>query len=48
MIGRRISDLSSSEEIFNQAAPLYNQALKNKEISYSGRNGRRNKNVKER
>ena len=29
MISRRISDLSSSEEIFNQAAPIYNQALRN-------------------
>ena len=29
MIGRRISDLSSSEEIFNQSAPIYNQALSN-------------------
>ena len=29
MISRRISSLSSSEEIFNQAAPIYNQALRN-------------------
>ena len=29
MISRRISDLSSNEEIFNQAAPIYNQGLKN-------------------
>ena len=29
MISRRISNLSSSEEIFNQAAPIYNQALRN-------------------
>ena len=29
MIGRRISDLSSNENIFDQAAPIYNQALKN-------------------
>ena len=29
MIGRRISDLSSNENIFNQSAPIYNQALKN-------------------
>ena len=50
MIGRRISDLSSNEEIFNQAAPLYNQALRNsgfnEEISYSERNARRNKGRK--
>ena len=50
MIGRRISDLSSNEEIFNQAAPLYNQALRNsgfnEEISYSERNPRRNKGRK--
>ena len=29
MIGRRISDLSSNENIINQSAPIYNQALKN-------------------
>ena len=28
MIGRRISDLSSNEQIFDQAAPIYNQAKK--------------------
>lgn len=29
MISNRISDLSSSEEIFNSVAPIYNQALRN-------------------
>ena len=29
MIGKRISDLSSSEEIFDSVAPLYNQGLRN-------------------
>ena len=41
MVGRRISDLSSSEEIFKQAAPIYNQALRNsgfnEEIKFSKR-----------
>lgn len=50
MIGRRISDLSSSEEIFKLAAPLYNQALKNsgfnEDISYSERNETRNRGRK--
>merc|ERR1719422_2180163 len=39
MISNRISDLSSSEEIFKSVAPLYNQALKNsgftEEIKFS-------------
>ena len=38
MIGHRISDLSSSEEIFNSVAPIYNQGLQNsgftEEIKY--------------
>ena len=38
MISRRVSDLSSSEEIFNQVAPTYNAGLKNagfdEEIEY--------------
>ena len=38
MISRRVSDLSSSEEIFNQVAPTYNTGLKNagfdEEIEY--------------
>ena len=41
MIGNRISDLSSSEEIFNSVAPLYNQGLRNsgfnEEIKYEPR-----------
>ena len=43
MIGRRISDLSSNEQIFDQAAPIYNQALRNsgflESIQFSKRNG---------
>ena len=39
MISNRISDLSSSEEIFKSVAPIYNQALKNsgftEEIKFS-------------
>ena len=42
MIGRRISDLSSNEQIFDQAAPIYNQALRNsgflENIQFSKRN----------
>ena len=38
MIGYRISDLSSNEEIFNSVAPIYNQGLRNsgftEEIKY--------------
>lgn len=53
MIGRRISDLSSDENIFNQAAPIYNQALRNsgflENIQFSKRNEepskRRKRNV---
>ena len=53
MIGRRISDLSSDENIFNEAAPIYNQALRNsgflENIQFSKRNEepakRRKRNV---
>ena len=48
MVGRRISDLSSSEEIFKQAAPIYNQALRNsgfnEEIKFSKRDNNRKGN----
>lgn len=50
MIGRRISDLSSNEDIFNQSAPIYNQALRNSgflsSIEFSKRNAETKTNRK--
>ena len=47
MISRRISDLSSNEEIFNQAAPIYNQALKNSGFDESIKFSKKQANSKE-